>query len=147
MLKSLFAEMTDRKDRRAPRGPAVHEDLLDARQVERQLGQLLSTDGVLGCALVETASGELVAGEQRSDEFELDATAAACAQVLRAQIAAERTGAFDAPLDELVLTAGPRQQLMRPLPRGLFLLALVDRDRANLALTRLRMTEAEKNLA
>jgi hypothetical protein len=38
---------------------------------------------------------------------------------------------------------------VRTLPRqpGLFLLVLVDRPRANLALTRFRMAEAQRNLA
>ena len=39
--------------------------------------------------------------------------------------------------------------LVRPLPRqpGLLLLVLVDRPRANLALARFRMAEAQRNLA
>jgi predicted regulator of Ras-like GTPase activity (Roadblock/LC7/MglB family) len=123
------------------------DDLLDPRVVERQLGRLAHAEGVLACALVETGSGELVA-EQRNGNVELDAAALACAQALRARIAAARRLGLE-QVDEMTITAGGQQQVVRRLPErpGLFLLALLDPERANLALARLHMSQAQKNLA
>jgi predicted regulator of Ras-like GTPase activity (Roadblock/LC7/MglB family) len=146
MLKFLFHSDDDRPAPHAapPTAPAPG---LEVRLVERHLGQLFVADGVIGCAVVDVASGLLLA-EQSRDGVELDGPAAACAQALRAhRDAAQRLGM---PLvDEVTLTFGPTLQLVRTLPRqpGLFLLVLVDRPRANLALTRFRMAEAQRNLA
>jgi predicted regulator of Ras-like GTPase activity (Roadblock/LC7/MglB family) len=148
MLKFLFHSDDDRPAPHAAPPPIpTPAPALEARLVERHLGQLFVADGVIGCAVVDVASGLLLA-EQSRDGVELDGPAAACAQALRAhRDAARRLGM---PLvDEVTLTFGPTLQLVRTLPRqpGLFLLVLVDRPRANLALTRFRMAEAQRNLA
>jgi hypothetical protein len=127
------------------------ESLLDPRIVSRQLNLLLQVDGVESCAVVDTATGAVLAGEQRAaDEPDLGAAAAACAIVMRAQLDAARAmGLRSPPPEEVLVTAGTRQQLMRNLARrpGLFLLVWLDRSRANLALTRFKLIEAEKALA
>jgi predicted regulator of Ras-like GTPase activity (Roadblock/LC7/MglB family) len=150
MFKSLPAHHAALPDRPtaefAARAPGAHH-ALDARLVERHLGQLLQADGVLGCALVDAGSGTLVA-EQGGAGIELDAAASAGAQAMRAQIAAARRLGLD-DIDEMTITTGARQQLMRSLPHRpeLFLLALLDRRRANVALARFRMVEAQRNLS
>ena len=57
-----------------------------------------------------------------------------------------------APPDEILITAGPRQTLLRVLPGGdalgaLGFVALLDRQQANLALLRFRLLAAERLLA
>jgi len=52
------------------------------------------------------------------------------------------------PIDEISTTAGPRHQVIRSLPRHaeLFVLALLDKHRTNLALARFQLIEVERNL-
>jgi predicted regulator of Ras-like GTPase activity (Roadblock/LC7/MglB family) len=142
MLKFLFPLDDD-----PPRPDTPVPPTLDARLVERHLGQLFAADGVVGCAVVDVACGLLLA-EQARDGVELDAPAAACAEALRAHRDAAARLALP-PVDEMAFTSGATLHLVRPLPRqpGLLLLVLVDRPRANLALARFRMAEAQRNLA
>jgi hypothetical protein len=132
----------------APATAPSESNLLDLSRVGQQLQQVLRTDGVLGCAVVDTRSGAMVAGEQRASGPELGVAAAASALVMRTQLDAARLVGVESPVDELMMTAGNHQQVMRNLSKrpGLFLLALLDRRRSNLALTRFKMMEAEKSL-
>ena len=52
-------------------------------------------------------------------------------------------------IEEIITTAGARHQLMRALPRhpNLFLVALLDKHRTNLALARFQLIEVERALA
>jgi predicted regulator of Ras-like GTPase activity (Roadblock/LC7/MglB family) len=140
----------DRMQKPAPVAAVPREAaLLDPRMLEQQLRHVLRTDGVLGCCVVDTRSGALLSSEQRhAGGTDLGVAAAACALVMRTQLDAARLIGIDAPVDELMVTAGSHQQVMRNLTKrpGLFLLALLDRTRSNLALTRFKMMEAEKNL-
>ena len=149
MLKFLFPAAADTPPERGPaaKPAAAAAARLEPRLVERHLGQLFATDGVVACAVVDAASGLLLA-EQSRDGVDMDAAAAACAEALRAlRQAAVRLG--QPAVDEMTLTFGPTLQLVRILPRqtSMFLLVLVDRPRANLALARFRMAEAQRNLA
>ena len=70
MLKFLFPLDDD-----PPRPDTPVPPTLDARLVERHLGQLFAADGVVGCAVVDVSCGLLLA-EQARDGVELDAPAA-----------------------------------------------------------------------
>jgi hypothetical protein len=123
---------------------------LDIERARRVLARIAAqTDGLLACALVDSASG-LVLTQERRDEASLDVdlAAAACAQALRAQRLAARSLGLIEPVDELLLSAGTRQVAVRVLARHahLFAFALLDKHRTNLALARLRLQELEKSL-
>jgi hypothetical protein len=124
---------------------------LDIERASRVLARIAAqTDGLLACALVDSASG-LVLTQERRDEASLDIelAAAACAQALRAQRLAARSLGLIEPVDELLVSAGTRQVAVRVLARHahLFAFALLDKHRTNLALARLRLQELEKSLA
>ena len=61
---------------------------------------------------------------------------------------AARDMGLSEPIDEIITSAGPRHQVTRTLPRHreLFLLALLDKHRTNLALARFQLIEVERNL-
>jgi hypothetical protein len=133
-----------------PKASPREATVLDRPRIEQQLRHVLRADGVSACALVDMRSGTLLAGEQRqAGGPDIGVTAAACALVMRTQLEAAKLIGGDSAVDELMVTAGNHQQVMRTLSTrpGLFLLALLDRTCSNLALTRFKMMEAEKNLA
>jgi predicted regulator of Ras-like GTPase activity (Roadblock/LC7/MglB family) len=78
-----------------------------------------------------------------------DLSAAASAQVLRSHRMAARSMGLTDQIDEVMVSAGPRQQVLRTVSRhpDLFLMALLDKQRANLALARYKLMEVEKSLA
>ncbi len=140
----------DRADDPAPaerNAPGV----LDPARAQQALATMLALDGLLACALVDAASGLIVARESRDDrplDIDIDLAAATCAQVLRVQREAARNMGLAEPIDESITSAGSRQQIVRTLARhpSLFLVALLDRQRTNLALTRFQLADVERVL-
>ena len=122
---------------------------LDPAKAHNALSEMLSVDGLLGCAVVDGTTGLVLARESREDQpTDLDLSAAASAQVLRAHRLAARSMGLSDQIDEVMVSAGLRQQVLRTVSRhpDLFLLALLDKQRANLALARYKLMEVEKGL-
>jgi hypothetical protein len=123
---------------------------LNLEQASSALLGLLANEGVIACALVDAGSGLALAREVRdSSAIDVDLVAAAATQLLRAHRLAARQSGFADPVDEIIVNAGSRQQLLRMVARhpGLFLCAVLDAGRSNLALTRYKLLEAEHALA
>jgi predicted regulator of Ras-like GTPase activity (Roadblock/LC7/MglB family) len=111
---------------------------------------MLALDGLLGCAAVDATSGLVLAREARDEPpFDLDLAAASAAQVLRAHRQAARSMGLAEPVDEIITSAGSRQQIVRSLAQHpeLFLVALFDKRQTNLALARFQLMEVERQLA
>ncbi|HEY0856833.1 MAG TPA: hypothetical protein VGE16_07240 [Albitalea sp.] len=128
----------------------VSHHALDAARARQALAEMLSIDGLLGCAVVDGTTGLVLARESREDQpADLDLSAAASAQVLRAHRLAARNMGLSEHIDEVMVSAGARQQVLRTVSRhpDLFLLALLDKHRANLALARYKLMEVEKGLS
>ena len=123
--------------------------VLDATRARQALSTLLKLDGLLGCALVDAASGLVLAHEALdSNGLDMELAGAACAQVLAAhRESAGAMGLLD-PIDEVITTAGSRHVLIRALQRhaGLVLVAVLEKHRTNLALARFQLLEVERGL-
>ncbi len=137
--------------RTAPGKPVmrVSHHALDSARAHDALSTVLAIDGLLGCAVVDGTTGLVLARESRDDHpTDLDLSAAASAQVLRAHRLAARNMGLSDQIDEVMVSAGARQQVLRTMSRhpDLFLLALLDKKRANLALARYKLMEVEKEL-
>jgi len=128
----------------------VPRNVLDAARGRQALSSLLKLDGLLGCALVDAASGLVLAHEMRDDQaLDMELAAASCAQVLsRHRDAAKQMGLVD-PIEEVITTAGARHVLIRALQRhtDLVLVALLEKHRTNLALARFQLLEVERSLS
>lgn len=122
---------------------------LDPLQAERALDALAGLDGVFACAVVDAGTGLILARQERSEQpVPLELAAAASAQVLRAHQQAGRQLGLTGDVDEVMTSAGPRHHVMRRSSRhkGLFLFAVLDKQRTNLALARYKLLEAEQAL-
>jgi predicted regulator of Ras-like GTPase activity (Roadblock/LC7/MglB family) len=128
---------------------AAARPVLDAARGRQALASLLKLDGLLGCALVEAATGLVLAHETRDPEtLDMELAAASCAQVLAAHRSAALTMGLTDPIDEVITTAGSRHVLIRALQRhaDLVLVALLEKHRTNLALARFQLLEVERSL-
>jgi predicted regulator of Ras-like GTPase activity (Roadblock/LC7/MglB family) len=134
-----------------PRRPVmrVSHHALDPAQAHGALAEMAGIDGLLCCAVVDAATG-LVLARDASDEqgTDFDLCAAASAQVLRAHRMAARNMGMPEHIDEIIVSAGHRHQVLRTVSRhrDLFLMALLDKQHANLALARYKLIEVEKRL-
>jgi predicted regulator of Ras-like GTPase activity (Roadblock/LC7/MglB family) len=130
--------------------PQVTRGVLDATRGRQALASLLKLDGLIGCALVDGGTGLVMAHETRGEQsIDMELAAAAAAQVLRAQRDAARSMGLADPIDELITTAGARNVLIRALQRHaeLFIVALFEKHRTNLALARFQLLEVERSLS
>ena len=129
----------------------VSRNVLDPARARLALAGMLTLDGLIGCAVVDSSTGLVLAREARdaAPSVNLDLAAAACAQVLRAHRQAARNMGLADRVDEVMTSAGPRQHLMRTLSAhpDLFLVVLLDKHRTNLALARFQLMEVERGLA
>ena len=127
----------------------VTRSALDPASAGQALAGMLALDGLIGCAVVDSTTGLVLAREMRDEPaVDMDLAAAACAQILRAHRQAARSMGLGEQVDEVMTSAGPRQQVMRTISRHpeLFLVALLDKHRTNLALVRYRLMEIERGL-
>ena len=128
----------------------VTRGVLDATRGRQALATLLKLDGLIGCALVDGATGLVMAHEARNDHpIDMELAAAAAAQVLRAHRESARSMGLSDPVDEIITSAGARHVLIRALQRhaDLFVVALLEKHRTNLALARFQLLEVERSLA
>jgi predicted regulator of Ras-like GTPase activity (Roadblock/LC7/MglB family) len=120
----------------------------EMRAVARQLRDLMGTAGVVGCAVARIDDGFLVAGESHEAGVDLAQAARALAPVLQAhQTAAAAMGEID-KVEEVIVSAGSEQHVLRPLDKrpNLFIFARLQRTYANLTLARLKVAEAQRHL-
>ena len=128
----------------------VSRAVLEPSRGREALAPMLTLDGLLGCAVVDGNTGLVIAREVREEQpVDIELAAAACAQVLRTHRQAARNMGLSEHIEEIITTAGARHQLMRALPRhpNLFLVALLDKHRTNLALARFQLIEVERALS
>ena len=151
------AELTQRSMRAHQESPPeivrVTRSLLEPARAQQALTGMLALDGLIGCAIVDVGTGLVLARQTRdatrddsAAPVNMELAAAGCAQVLRAHRQAARN--MGDRLDEVITSAGPRQQVMRMLPRHpeLFLIVLLDQQRTNLALVRYRTMEVARSV-
>ena len=127
----------------------VTRNALEPASAKQALAGMLALDGLIGCAVVDSTTGLVLAREMRDEPaVDMDLAAAACAQVLRAHRQAARSMGLGEQVDEVMTSAGARQQVMRTVSRHpeLFLVALLDKQRTNLALVRYQLMEVERGL-
>ena len=133
----------------APSIMRVSRHVLDPMRAKQALAGLLPLEGLLGCAVVDATTGLVLAREVREDQpVDMDLAAAASAQVLRAHRQSARAMGLSEQIDEVMTSAGPRHHVMRTVSRHpeLFLVALLDKQRSNLALARFQLMELERGM-
>lgn len=114
------------------------------------LQELMLLDGLIFAALVNANTGEVVASEGRGPDIDRAASAAAeVLQVHRRTLRQMGHWRSNDPVDEVLVTAGSRYHILRTLQAhpDLFILAVLDKLRSNLAMTRFRIMEAQQVLA
>ena len=127
----------------------IERSTLDHTRAVKQLAEMLTLDGMLGCAVVDATNGLILARETRDDvAFDLDLAAAASTQALKAHKAAARNMGLADTVEEVMTSAGSRHQIIRQLSRyeDLFLFVLLDRHRTTLALARYKLMEVEREM-
>ena len=109
------------------------------------LERTLKINGCLGAALVDYESG-MCLGTLGNPGFDLELAAASNADVVRAKFSIkEKIGVKDA-LEDILITLASQYHLIRMVGRSMFFYVVLDRTKANLAMSRMEMNTIEKAL-
>ena len=114
--------------------------------VTESLQSLVELAGARSAALVDSSTG-MVLGHAGSDS-NLEITAAANTEVVRAQLKSLGTlGSKDA-IDDIIITMSTQYDIIRPLAANpsIFLFLAMDKNKSNMALARYKVSECDQQL-
>lgn len=119
-------------------------DLPELRRTEALIQDLMQVDGLIYVAIADLRRGHVFAGSGYGPD--IDRAAQAGSDILRAHRESLRALGHwkpSEPVEEILVTAGTRYHILRVLPAHpeYFLLAVLDKLRSNLAITRFRVME------
>ncbi len=117
--------------------------------VQATLEKLRAVDGYIGSALVDSDSGMALGIDGGGGALNLEVAAAGNTEVVRAKRKAMKSLNLNDEIDDILVTLGKQYHLIRPV-RGrpaVFIYLAIDRARANLAMARMTLNDAEKNLS
>jgi hypothetical protein len=112
------------------------------------LTKLMEIDGIIGACVVDSNSGMMLGAVGGGAQLNLELAAAGNTEVVRAKRKTIKSLNLNDPIEDILITLGRQYHLMRPLSSNdaLFIYLALDRSRANLALARHHLANAEKEL-
>ena len=111
------------------------------------LNDLLTVDGAMAAAVVDSGSGMLLGGAGSGIDLEL--AAAGNTEVVRAKLKTARSLGLADSIDDILITLSSQFHIIRPLASHpeVFIYYVLDRAKANLALARMKAKSVESGLA
>jgi hypothetical protein len=122
--------------------PAVTA-LDDRPSLEEVLEKLLSFDGAMCVAVVDSQTGMILGKAGSGVEIEL--AAAGASVILRARLASTKALGNNEKIDDVLITLTSTVQIIHPLPANpsIFTYLIGDKAKASLAMARYKATEAD----
>lgn len=113
------------------------------------MDRLMEIDGAVGCCLVDSNSGMVMAQAGGGPGMNLEVAAAGNTEVVRAKRKTIKSLDLKDGIEDILITLGRQYHLIRLLKQNeaLFLYLVLDKGRANLAMARHVLAEAEKDVA
>ena len=114
--------------------------------INETLDALLKVDGELCDALVDSSSGMLLG--KAGSGLDLDVAAAGNTEVVRAKLKTMKSLGLDDTIDDILITLSSQYHIIRPLASNpeVFIYLVLDSAKANLALARIKVKDADKQL-
>jgi len=114
--------------------------------IKQSLDELLTADGALCAAVVDSASGMMLGSA--GSGLDLEVAAAANTEVVRAKMKAMRQLGLNDVIDDILITLGKQYHIIRPVSRkeGTFIYFVLDKSKSNLALARRKAQDVEREL-
>ncbi|PFH10036.1 hypothetical protein BCF11_2441 [Collimonas sp. PA-H2] len=107
---------------------------------------LLNIDGTLAAAIVDSNSGMILGSGGSGVDLEL--AAAGNTEVVRAKLKTMKSLGLNDSIEDILITLGKQYHILRPIDKheGLFIYAVLDKSKSNLALARRKVQDAEQAL-
>ena len=115
---------------------------------DKAVSEMLNVDGALSAAVVDFASGMMLAGGG-SPSIDLEIAAAGNTEVVSSKMKTMKMLGLNDIIEDILITLGKQYHLIRPLQKheGLFLYSVLDKSKSNLALARRSLVDVERNLS
>ncbi|GMQ51546.1 hypothetical protein LST1_18370 [Neisseria elongata] len=115
---------------------------------DKAVAEMLNVDGALAAAVVDFASGMMLAGGG-SPAIDLEIAAAGNTEVVSSKMKTMKMLGLNDVIEDILITLGKQYHLIRPLQKheGLFLYSVLDKSKSNLALARRSLVDVERNLS
>ena len=115
--------------------------------IKQSLDELLTLDGALCAAIVDSSSGMMLGSAGTG--VDLEVAAAGNTEVMRAKLKTMRALGLNDVIEDILITLGKQYHLIRPLSRkeGVFIYYVLDKAKSNLAIARRKMQDIEKDLS
>ena len=114
--------------------------------IQDSLNALMTVDGALCAALVDSSSGMLMGSA--GSGVDMERAAAGNTEVVRAKLKTMRMLNLNDQIDDILITLGKQYHIIRPVAanEGVFFYLVLDKSRSNLALARRKTVDVEKEL-
>ena len=114
--------------------------------IKQSLDELLTADGAMCAAVVDSASGMMLGSA--GSGVDLEVAAAGNTEVVRAKHKTMRQLGLNDVIDDILITLGKQYHIIRPVSRkeGTFIYFVLDKAKSNLALARRKAADVEREL-
>ena len=114
--------------------------------ITETLEDLISVDGAMCAALVDSASGMLLG--KAGTGLDLEVAAAGNTEVVRAKLKTIKALGLDDEIEDILISLSSQYHIIRPLAANpeVFLYLVLDRAKANLALARIKTKSGDAQL-
>ena len=114
--------------------------------IQETLDGLVKIDGAMTAALVDSSSGMLLG--TAGSGLDLEVAAAGNTEVVRAKLSTIKSLGLNDTIDDILITLSTQYHIIRPLEQTpeVFIYLVLDSKKSNLALARLKVKEADKQL-
>lgn len=114
--------------------------------IKQSLEELLTVDGAMCAALVDSTSGMMLGSA--GSGVDLEVAAAGNTEVVRAKMKTMRSLGISDVIEDILITLGKQYHIIRPSSRreGVFLYFVLDKAKSNLALARRKAQDIDREL-
>lgn len=112
--------------------------------IKDSLDEIMKIDGAQCAAVVDSSSGMMLGSVGSGVDMEI--AAAGNTEVMRAKLKTMKALGLNDAIEDILITLGNGYHILRPMAtqEGVFIYAVLDKSRANLALARRKIQDVEK---
>ncbi len=117
--------------------------------IKESLARVMQLDGAVGACIVDSNSGMMLGSEGHGGPINLEIAAAGNTEVVRAKRKTMRNLNLKDSIEDILITLQTQYHLIRPLSQNdaLFIYLVLDKQKANLAMSRHQLAGVEKDLS